>query len=284
MFNQLEKLIQEFGLSRVAEDIKRALRNSIRMYTEKVDEDTIPLGTTKIGGKPDVPKGFEWPKYYDNPLSFIAQINMAEIVPFDTERILPASGMLYFFYDCEQQTWGFDPEDKDCWKVHYYDGSLDELIRMEFHEELPEYAQYHAVKVSFKNEISLPSWDSDYIDSLNLSEEEKDAFSELCEKFIGEQQVINKLLGHSDNIQGDMQLECQLVSNGLYCGDSSGYESPDRAKLEKDAKDWRLLLQIDSDENAQMMWGDVGRLYFWIKENDLRLKNFDKVWMILQCY
>jgi uncharacterized protein YwqG len=96
MFNQLEKLIQEFGLSRVAEDIKRALRNSIRMYTEKVDEDTIPLGTTKIGGKPDVPKGFEWPKYYDNPLSFIAQINMAEIVPFDTERILPASGMLYF--------------------------------------------------------------------------------------------------------------------------------------------------------------------------------------------
>jgi hypothetical protein len=33
----------------------------------------------------------------------------------------------------------------------------------------------------------------------------------------------HRILGHSTNIQGDMQLEAQLVTNGLYCGDPSGY-------------------------------------------------------------
>lgn len=95
--------------------------------------------------------------------------------------------------------------------------------------------------------------------------------------------MIHKLLGHPDQIQGDMQLECQLVSNGLYCGDSTGYQDPKRKILEKSVKDWRLLFQVDSDESCGMMWGDVGRLYFWIKKDDLKNKDFEKAWMILQC-
>ncbi len=30
----------------------------------------------------------------------------------------------------------------------------------------------------------------------------------------------HKLGGHSNNVQNDMQLEAQLVMNGLYCGDA----------------------------------------------------------------
>jgi len=43
-------------------------------------------------------------------------------------------------------------------------------------------------------------------------------------------------------------------------------------------------MQIDSDDNASMMWGDVGRLYFWILRDELQNKNFDASWMVLQCY
>jgi uncharacterized protein YwqG len=32
------------------------------------------------------------------------------------------------------------------------------------------------------------------------------------------------------------------------------------------------------------MWGDGGRLYFWIREQDLAVNNFDKTWLVLQCY
>ena len=67
-------------------------------------------------------------------------------------------------------------------------------------------------------------------------------------------------MGHPKVIQNEMQLECQLVSNGLYCGDASGYDHPTRKILETGAMDWRLLFQLDTDDDFQsgkpgMMWG-----------------------------
>ena len=82
-----------------------------------------------------------------------------------------------------------------------------------------------------------------------------------------------------------MQLECQLASNGLFVGNSSGYEDPRRTVLEKGASDWQLLFQIDSDEEQLgAMWGDVGRVYFWIRRQELKERDFSNVWLSLQCY
>ena len=90
--------------------------------------------------------------------------------------------------------------------------------------------------------------------------------------------------GFPSPIQGDeMELECQLVSNGIYCGDSSGYESAEAAALRGGASDWRLLLQVDSDDDLKMMWGDGGVLYFWIREADARAGRFENTWVVLQC-
>jgi uncharacterized protein YwqG len=63
-----------------------------------------------------------------------------------------------------------------------------------------------------------------------------------------------------------------------------GYQDPRAKALEAGAADWRLLLQVDSDENATMMWGDTGRVYFWMRDEDLRAARFERVWTILQCY
>lgn len=35
--------------------------------------------------------------------------------------------------------------------------------------------------------------------------------------------MTHRIGGDPDVIQGDMYLECQLVTNGLYCDDSTGY-------------------------------------------------------------
>ena len=48
--------------------------------------------------------------------------------------------------------------------------------------------------------------------------------------------------------------------------------------------DWRLLLQLDSDATANMMWGDSGRLYLWIRHEDLEVRRFDRCWVLVQCY
>jgi uncharacterized protein YwqG len=55
------------------------------------------------------------------------------------------------------------------------------------------------------------------------------------------------------------------------------------AALENGRSDWLLLFQLDSDDAAKMMWGDAGRLYFWITKQDLARRDFSNVWMILQC-
>lgn len=275
--------MNSFGLKRVSESISKNIRNEIKLNTYKVNEKEIPLGETKIGGKPDVPDDFMWPKGNSGYLSFIAQINLEKASNYDLEKVLPSKGFLYFFYDSKQETWGFDPKDVGSWQVIFYEGEVSELKRIDFPKDLPEEGRFSACKVDMKSEKSYPAWESIYIDELNLSEEEQDAYFDFREGKI-EDSLINKILGHPDQIQSDMQLECQLVSNGLYCGDASGYSDPRRKELEKGVKEWRLLLQIDSDENAGMMWGDVGRIYFWIRADDLANKRFDKVWMILQCF
>ena len=91
--------------------------------------------------------------------------------------------------------------------------------------------------------------------------------------------------GYPRPVQGDnMELECQLASNGVYCGDSKGYKSEEGKRLAPGAKDWKLLLQFASDDDLDVMWGDVGYLYFWIRRQDLEACDFSRVWLILQCH
>ena len=40
---------------------------------------------------------------------------------------------------------------------------------------------------------------------------------------------------------------------------------------------------LDSDEALGFMWGDLGMLYFWIREQDARRRAFDKTWFAVQC-
>jgi Domain of unknown function (DUF1963) len=71
----------------------------------------------------------------------------------------------------------------------------------------------------------------------------------------------------------DMRLECQLATNGIFCGDGTGYRDPRLEALRPGAADWRLLLQIDSEDGVDMMWRNVGRIFNWIKHADLPDRN-----------
>jgi uncharacterized protein YwqG len=58
-------------------------------------------------------------------LAFVAQINLAEALPYDTEHVLPPAGMLYFFTDATQEYSRWDPATgsfvhaPDRWRVLY---------------------------------------------------------------------------------------------------------------------------------------------------------------------
>ena len=80
-------------------------------------------------------------------------------------------------------------------------------------------------------------------------------------------------------VQHSLFHECQLTSNGVTRGRSDHLERRRERihELEAGVKDWRLLLQIGSDRNGpNWTWGDMGRLYFCIRDDDLAARRFEK--------
>lgn len=272
---EIVDVMRDGGLSQVAEELENQRMHSIRLKAEVMPEAELKLGVSKLGGLPDLPKGTEWPKWQDEPLSFIAQLRMSDIAAYDVENALPQSGVLYFFYDAEDQPWGYSPDDRGGWKVLYYNGELSLLDRILAPLMLPEDCKFKACGFHFSSEVTVPDDESLHIEALGLTEDEQNLLRDLLlhsEVFQEDDEITHRLLGHPDQIQGEMQLECQLVFHGLYCGDSTGYQDPRAAELKAGA-----------EEAAGMMWGDVGRLYYWIRREDLKACNFDNVWLELQC-
>jgi len=144
--------------------------------------------------------------------------------------------------------------------------------------------------LAVRSGVDLPDYGDELLNWGGLSERIKpqfEAYGELGPRIstVREKETYHHLLGQPQLIQGDMRDECQLASSDGYVGSAEGYDS-DRAKeLRAGARDWLLLLQLDSEDQAPgWMWGDVGRLYFWIRVQDLRARKFERVWMVLQCY
>lgn len=261
--------------------IKSQLRRSLRIKTSGCTLESLPIGSSRIGGCPDVPSGFVWPRYSDLPLSFVAQFNLGDMPRQSLDIPLPQTGSLLFFYDSQQRTWGFDPKDRGSAVVLYTTQEPNSLTRIQPPEDMPDMGWFKCCKVDFDPAVNLPdAWSIHY--RPELSGEERDNLFEYYDR----SQLsgpIHRIGGHADCVQNAMELECQLVTHGLYCGDSTGYEDPRRETLQEGASDWKLLLQIDSDDDAGMMWGDVGRIYFWLRETDLQEQHFENAWQILQC-
>ena len=232
-----------------------------------------------LGGSPALPDDFSWPERKGAPLAFLARLDLAELERALPVEWLPPSGSLLFFYDAENQPWGFDPGDRDGWAVLRLPESTGTAAgaRAPGGEALPRRG------ISFQPIRSLPSSERSAIAALRFSYKEQDAYEALRDRPFGGRPQ-HQVGGFPSPVQGDgMELECQLASNGLFCGDESGYRDPRAAELEAGAADWRLLLQVDSDDDLGVMWGDLGRLYFWVREEDARAGDFSGVWLVLQC-
>lgn len=279
----LKELFRQNKMSGVWNMLEPKLKHAITMDLERVEEHQLGLGQSKLGGLPDLPKGQRWPMYKGGAMSFVGQINLEEIAEYDLDKRLPERGMLYFFYDAAQEAWGTEPSDKEASRVIFYEGELDGLETVAAPEDLEDEAIFWPARITFASKINMPDYESDLLYDVDLADEEYELYSQLDE-MISDEEYLNKILGHANSVQSGMELECELVRNGL-SGDSSGFKSPKAKALKRHIESWHLLLQVDSnDETCNMLWGEAGRLFFWIREEDLRQRNFDAAWLILQSY
>lgn len=259
MDTRLDKLIEKHRLTPYKDLIKEELYSCVAVTPER--SDRLPVGASKMGGIPDLPRDWTTPEYHGRQLNFIAQINLKEIpAGIKARNHLPPFGLLYFFYydhpdDVENMIWG-KPHQKEGWRVLYHEGN-------EWHLQPRPLTSctYPQCSLRFHEVVRLPDF---YLgeDDQGVWDRTDDLLDEFNGLDVGE---FHQMLGKPIEIQGEVFEECSE-----YTGVT--------------AEEWTLLLQVDSDEeNLGMMWGDVGILYFCIPTEALKKKQFDQAWCIMQC-
>ncbi len=263
------------------------------------DAPAVPTGGSKLGGRPDVPEDFVWPYFPEEggpgstPLSFLAQINLAEAAPLDVNHELPPSGLLCFFYEFDEQPWGCDPEDRGSGRVFYIPEGVP-LRRADFPEDLPPSDSCRiperALRLSalmlpddepgtaaFRPFIKLCQGDS------RLAWTHYMAFRREYIENAGAQPYGSFLLGIPDLIQGPMEgdLESYAYDSGLFDDDTEEDWHEDET-----CGRWRLLFQLGDleDRKGRIHLADCGQLYFWIRCRELAARDFSKVWTLVQSY
>lgn len=305
----MRALLESNGLSRISDAVVSLTIPSIRLTLTRCGYDDLnldavidqsPVGISKIGGNPDLPPNFDWPLWEEMPLSFVAQFNVADIAPLDVEKALPKSGILYFFYDVTMEAFvsGGDPVN---WKVVYYDGDVSALSRTPAPTGLPEFGELAPNIAIFSEELSIPNWECVEViklfEDFAVTEEEKERYRnfviELTEHNLRSQEQVMKkgilpahlrlpahhrLLGYPDVLYSDSRFECVADRDWE---ELDGIEEQKRATLHhqwmQEALNWRFLFQIDSDNEADLNWGDVGIMFVFIHREDLENANFDNV-------
>jgi uncharacterized protein YwqG len=273
----------DLGLQRVSAPIASSVMECIRISSTPEDDLSIDVKKSKLGGNPDLPPDFEWPSWEGTRLAFLFQVNLSEIARIPISMDLPISGLLSFFYHPDQTTWGFDPKDIGSWRTYYFEDE-EKLVRTVTPNLKSKYLDgpYNSCSVSLYKANSFPSPYSAIINEMQLTEAEYNAYMDLFE-LLNVFHPEHQMFGHPNNIQNPMEIECELATDGIYLGDGKWSKHPQLDVYKEKSKDWRLLLQLDSDDNAGMIWGDVGMLYFWIRKSSILDEQFESTWMILQC-
>lgn len=225
-------------------------------------------GNSRLGGVPDLLA--PWPRYEGRPLSCIAQLDLAELSAAGGPEWLPDDGRLMFFYELEHSSWGVEAKDAGSSVVIYEAGEPSAAAEP---TDLGEGARFPAYPVKFSRAASFPSEERIGLDWSTMTNAEGRAVEAAIER-LEPPEPVHQIAGFPRPMQtDDMEEQCRSMMWDLK-----------RAERMSPAADWRLLLQIETDDEAGMTWADTGTLYFWIREQDARARDFSKAWMILQCW
>ena len=273
-------LLAKRGLTRIADRVDAFAKPSLILTAEENSKEPC----NRLGGSPNLPDDAPWPMWREQPLPFVAQLDLATLTPGHSLN-LPKAGGLYFFYEGGEKAWGFQPEDQGSAQVIYSPSPLSDHTPRSLPHQIPPEMRFRSVRLdSGSIDVSLPDPQDQLFENLALTVEERKSYWKFLEDW-GKRRpkMFHRLGGYPEPIQGDPRLEAHLVSHGLYCGKPSGYKQGKEMGLWPGAVNWELLLQVDSDESAGMMWGDVGRIYFLIQTRDLAAQAFEKTRLVFQC-
>lgn len=250
-------------------EIETFLIPAINIEVEE-DQSEINLGDSKFGGKPDLPKNIEWPKSENEPMTFLAQLNLKQVSEFDIDKTLPNFGMLYFFIANPSE---FNLEHKVVYSAE------NDLSETPFPTELNEDCRFKDLKMTFETIYTFPSVETLEIET--LSENDANSYYEIEEDFFTYEN--NQILGHTYPMQSDVKIEWACEYLGIEF--SSETLDSNQEEIDNMRNEFINLFQF-STENSIPEFSENFYIcsmgYFGIKEKDLKEGNFDKTVLIFQ--
>jgi uncharacterized protein YwqG len=257
-------------------DIEKLVRGFARS-TVRVKLTDRPT-RSHFGGPAELPRGMTIPPRVC-PLALLARISLTELQAAAPTEWLPKSGALLVFADIER--W-FDilPKDPSAYLVLH----VEDLAQPVDARTKKKHARPRARNIAFERTETLPSRERSRIQALALTDDEESAYHDLRHALLGGL-TRHQVDGFPNDIQHDEEeFGCQLAHTGIDARDFVGDNDSRDAAVEAAQRDWRLLFQFDSDDDLDVMWGDAGTLYFFVREEDARRGDFSGVRASWQCY
>ncbi len=276
----LISLLKEVGLEEHQQTILATVKPAISIGLAAEGQGNI--GQSRIGGYPDLPASLPWPTdpLVGDALCFVLQLNFAEL-PTLPEHPLPKKGMLYLF---------LDEDENHAQQLLIYSGNeplkpTQPLKDTDFITDWYEGLTAHTLEFSFFTD--LPRWaTSDHTEleeKLNAKEKSLSKLLKLLpvnSDSYASKDGIGKLLGHASGIGQDPREDAYVVRevNPKWLYDYKKREKLDMTK----AKFWHNLLELHSEDSVNLMFGDAGYLQILIHEDDLKRRDFSKVYVNLE--
>lgn len=265
------------------------LRPAVRLFASETRANAV----ARIGGRPVVPKGFSWPFWEGSgPLSYVGEVDLEALAAqsLDPGLELPKEGRLLAFY--------FDGSYDDfasivgTWDRQSLEGA--QLIHVAAaREECAEFATPEGV-LEFREQwlngrliMTHPGWEHHILraefgaadwdfETWRKHPVQGEAFNEALFALDEGDTPRHQVGGWADPVQGPVELEVAqaAVTEDVEFGSS---------RHVAEAFAWRPLLQIDSDDKSQMMWGDVGTLYWLRRDSDRAGAELSPVSFTWQC-
>ena len=282
--NQIKSFIKNLESEEIQDSDKERLikmiRPTIGIRTKPSEDKKMKLGTSKLGGKPDLPENYQWPDRNGKPMVFCAQYNLAEFAKYDKDAKLPENGLFYLFMALDEKN-QFNSINPD---FHFIYFDSKDIKRYDFPSNLEDSNKLKVADINYFQFYTIPDDENFKLDDLykkyddmyfNLYEPVQDY---LDEKYFDYTENYHQILGHDRAIQSSVVYDFAAKDLGIFLAENKIFKKNEKQLLEI-SKKYEVLLQVfcdDPNNDMQRIFG-YGVLYFGISQFDLENKNFSNI-------
>lgn len=259
-----------------AEDFLAMVRPALRLVHAGEGDAVV----AQLGGLPTLPIN-SWPVWEGHgPLSHVLSFDCAPVATMLPDLGLPTSGRLAFFYfdgaydDFESTVGTWDPSSRAGFRVMHVhpERSTQAHITDAATPAPPGLQVFPPVALTAVKTVTWPSHETPMTEAVwqkaglagprpGVPAPPVEALYQALWELPEAGRDTHQIGGHACPQQGPVELEVEQLRRGL-AGEPFDWSDPD---VHATASHWRLLLQVASDDQATMMWGDVGQLYYLLR-------------------